>query len=260
MRKTLKPSLQYSLNRASENAGRSREIMIKAVFFDFYYTLCVWGKPLEESLQKIADRYQFEIDWKRYAAAVENLFAEASGTDPSTHSLLGTMQKIVDSYCEFIRQLGVQEHAEQMAWELLQAGHSLFAANVATLYDDVVPTLQRLKDDGYKLAIVSNWDTPLDPLAERLGIAHYFDIIVASHDERVRSAKPDPHIFEYTLNAVGVSAEETVHVGDTYEADIIGAEGVGIRPILIDRDEPYVDRWDETIRSLAELPELLNTT
>lgn len=257
MRKTLKPSLQYSLNRASENAGRSREIMIKAVFFDFYYTLCVWGRPLEESMQIIAERYQFEIDRERYAAAVENLFAEASDSDPTTHSLLGTMQKIVDSYCEFVRQLGVQEHAEQMAWELLQAGHSLFAANVATLYDDVVPTLQQLKDDGYKLAIVSNWDTPLDPLAERLGIAHYFDIIVASHDERVRSAKPDPYIFEYTLNAVGVSAEEAVHVGDTYEADIIGAQGVGIRPILIDREGSQLGRWDETIRSLAELPKLL---
>ncbi len=232
--------------------------MIKAVFFDFYRTLCVWGLPLEDSLQKIADRYQFEINWEHYAAAVENLFADASDSDPTTHSLLDTMQKIVDSYYEFVRQLGVQEHAEQMAWELLQAGHSLFAANVATLYDDVIPTLQRLRDDGYKLAIVSNWDTPLDPLAERLGIAHYFDIIVASHDTRVRSAKPDPHIFEYTLEAVGVSAEETVHVGDTYEADIIGAQGVGIRPILIDREEPHVDRWGETIRRLSELPELLN--
>ena len=232
--------------------------MIKAIFFDFYYTLCVWGRPLEESLQIIAERYQFEIDRERYDAAVENLFADASDTDPTTHSLLGTMEIIVDSYCKFVRELGVQEHVEQMAWELLQAGHSIFAANVATLYDDVVPTLQRLKDDGYKLAIVSNWDTPLDPLAERLGIAHFFDIIVASHDVRVRSAKPDPHIFEYTLNAVGVSAEETVHVGDTYEADIIGAQGVGIRPILIDREGSQKGRWDETIRSLAELPELLN--
>ena len=179
------------------------------------------------------------------------------GSDPAEHSILGTMQKIVDSYCEFIRQLGVQEHAEQMAWELLQAGHSLFAANVASLYNDTVPTLQRLHDDGYKLAIVSNWDTPLDPLTERLGIAKYFDVITASHDVRVRSAKPDPHIFEYTLKAVGVSAEETVHVGDTYEADIVGAREVGIRPILIDRENPHVDRWSETIRSLAELPELL---
>ena len=232
--------------------------MIKAVFFDFYRTLGVWGLPLEDSLQKIADRYEFEIDWERYAVAVQNLFADASDTDPANHSILVTMQTIVDSYCEFIRELGVKEHADQMAWELLQAGHSLFAANVATLYNDTVPTLQRLQDDGLKLAIVSNWDTPLDPLAERLGISKYFDVITASHDTRVLSAKPDPYIFEYTLKAVGVPAEETVHVGDTYETDITGAQGVGIRPILIDRDGTRTGTWKETIRALSELPELLN--
>lgn len=232
--------------------------MIKAVFFDFYKTLCVWEQPLDVSLQKIADRYQFEIDWKRYEIARENLYADASDSDPSNHLLAELMPQIVASYQEFIRQLGVETYIEQMAWELLQAGHSLFAANVATLYDDVVPTLQRLQDAELKLAIVSNWDTPLDPLTERLGIAHYFDTITASHDERVKSAKPDAHIFEYTLKSVGVSAEETVHVGDTYEADVIGARNVGIRPILIDRDSTQTGKWDETIQSLAELPEMLS--
>ena len=231
--------------------------MIKAVFFDFYYTLCVWGLPLEDSLQKIADRYKFEIDWDHFDDVVITLFSDASDTDPSNHSLLGTLDRIVESYSDFMKSLGVKEQAEQMAWELLQARHSLFAANVARLYDDVVPTLQRLKDDGYKLAIVSNWDTPLDPLAERLGIADYFDIIVASHDLRVRSAKPDPRIFKYTLKAVGVSADKAVHVGDTYEADIVGARDVGIRPILIDRVGSQQGKWHETIRSLAELPKLL---
>ena len=231
--------------------------MIKAVFFDFYYTLGVWSLPLEDSLQKIADRYGFDIDWELYTKAVQNLFADASDTDPSNHSLLDTLDTIVESYCEFIRELGVKEHADQIAWELLQAGHSLFAANVASLYNDTIPTLQQLQDDGYKLAIVSNWDTPLDPLLERLGIAEYFDVITASHDTRVRSAKPDAHIFEYTLKAVGVSADETAHVGDTFEADIVGARNVGIRPILIDREGAHPGKWHETIRSLSELPKLL---
>lgn len=232
--------------------------MIKAVFFDFYDTLCTWGQPLIVRLQKIADRYGFEIDTARYAAARENLYAEASGSDPTTHALLETMQEIIESYYEFVEALGVQEHVEQMTWELLQSEHSLFAANAATLYEDTVPTLQHLRDTGLKLAIVSNWDTPLDPLTERLGIAHYFDIIVASHDARVRSAKPDSRIFNYTLAAIGVSAEDAVHVGDTYEADIVGARNVGIRPILIDRDGTQGGRWDETIQSLSELPELLS--
>ena len=234
--------------------------MVEAIFFDFYKTLCVWGQPLETSLQKIADRYRFEIDWERYATARERLYADASGSDPTEHSLLGTMQEIVESYYEFIRELGVQEHIEQMTWELLQSEHSLFGATNATLYDDTIPTLQHLRNEGFKLAIVSNWDTPLDPLTERLGIAHYFDVIVASHDARVRSAKPDSHIFNYTLAAIGISAEETVHVGDTYEADIIGARNAGIRPILIDRDGSQIGKWDETvtIQSLSELPKLLS--
>ena len=124
---------------------------------------------------------------------------------------------------------------------------------------DSVPTLQHFRDEGFKLAIVSNLDTPLDPMTKRLGIAEYFDVIVASHDARVRSEKPDPHIFNYALAAVGVSAEEAVHVGDTYAADIVGAQGVGIRPILLDRGGTQVGRWKETIRSLADLPELLSS-
>ena len=231
--------------------------MIKALFFDFYWTLGVWGQPLEDRVQKIAERYDFEIDWDKYSIAVKSLYGDASGSDPKTHSLLGTMERIVKSYGEFIKQLGVDKHVGQITWELLQSEHSLFGANNAILYDDTVPTLKHLKEDGYKLAIVSNWDTPLFPLLERLDIAHYFDTITASHDERVRSAKPDPHIFEYTLKKVGVTAEETVHVGDTFEADIVGAQGVGIRPILIDRDGSQQGRWDETIQTLTELPELL---
>ena len=231
--------------------------MIKAVFFDFYYTLCVWGRSLKPRVQEITARYGIEIDWERYAAARENLYSDASGSDPTTHDLLENMQRIVNSYRDFLSELGVEDYLDQMTWELLQSEHSLFAASAATLYDDTVPTLQHLRDAGFKLAIVSNWDTPLDPLTERLGIADYFDAITASHDERVKSAKPDPHIFNYTLAKVGVSAEEVVHVGDTYEADIVGARNAGIRPILIDRDGTQPEKWKETIQNLSELPGLL---
>ncbi len=235
--------------------------MIKAVFFDFYKTLFVHeAHSFERSLRKIAERYRVEINWERFETAMERLFASTSAPAPTTdYSLLEFSITVMMQECEFIRELGIQEQVEQIAWELLQsAGHPLFASvNSAALYDDVVPTLQRLRDAGFKLAIVSNWDTPLDPLAERLGIAHYFDIIVASHDARVRSAKPDSHIFNWTLTAVGVSAEEAVHVGDTYGADIVGAQGVGIRPILLDRDNTQTGRWEETIQSLTELPDLL---
>lgn len=231
--------------------------MVKTVFLDFYKTLYFHRHTLEENLRRIAARYRVEINWERFETAQKGLFADTAVFDPATYSLMESLMTIVKRQCEFIRELGVHEYADQIAWELLQSGHFLFAANSGTLYDDVVPTLQHLRDAGFKLVIVSNWESTLDPLTERLGIAEYFDAVVASHDVRVRSEKPDPHIFNYALTAVGASAEEVVHVGDTYEADIVGAEGVGIRPILLDRDGTQAGRWKETIRSLAELPKLL---
>jgi len=232
--------------------------MVRAVFFDFYQTLCFHRHSLAENLERIAERYGVEVNWERCETALKSLFAGTSAPAPTPHySLLESSITVMLRECEFIREVGIEKHVEQIAWELLQSGHYLFAANSATLYDDVVPTLERFRDEGFKLAIVSNWDTPLDPLTERLGIADYFDAIIASHDVRVRSEKPDPHIFNYALAAVGVSAEEVVHVGDTYEADIVGAKGVGIRPILLDRDSTQAGRCDETIQCLTELPEML---
>ena len=234
--------------------------MVKAVFFDFYKTLFVHEEQsFERSLRKIAARYGVEINWERFETAMERLFANTSSPAPTTdYSLLESSIAVMMRECEFIREVGIENHVEQIAWELLQfAGHPLFAANNTILYNDAVPTLEYLQSAGFKLAIVSNWDTPLDPLTERLGIADYFDAIVASHDARVRSEKPDPHIFNYALAAVGVSAEDAVHVGDTYQADIVGARDVGIRPILLDRDNTQTGRWEETIQNLAELPKML---
>lgn len=232
--------------------------MIKAVFLDFYHTLYFHEHgSFQTSVAAIAARYGVAVNWDRYAAAARSLFRDTGvsglGTGLPTEPLLQQVMRVMHRECAFIRELGIQEHVEQIAWELLQSGHPLFAPPPGELYADVVPTLQRLRGEGFKLAIVSNWDTPLGPLVEWLGITEYFDAIVASHDARVRSEKPDPHIFNYALAAVGVSPAEAVHVGDTYGADVVGARHVGIRPILLDRDGEQAGIWKETIRSLSEL-------
>ena len=50
------------------------------------------------------------------------------------------------------------------------------------------------------------------------------------------SQKPHPPIFEAALRKAGVHPSEAVHVGDQYNSDVVGARGVGIKPVLIDRD------------------------
>ena len=230
---------------------------IGAVFFDFFATLIFWTQPLRVTLRKIADRYQLRLDWSVYDEA-RAILTEAYESSKPTDNIRDTISKQLEGCCAMLRKLGVHEHVEQIAWEVLQYEHALFSRNNATLYEDVLPTLDRLQQMNLKMGIISNWDTPLHAMVEELGLAPYFDVVVASHDQRVRSAKPDAAIFEYALNAVGVSAEEAVHIGDSFEADIMGAHAAGIRAILLDRDGTQTGRWEETIQTLHALPDLLS--
>jgi HAD superfamily hydrolase (TIGR01549 family) len=230
--------------------------MTKLVSFDFFGTLIFWTQPLHVTIRKIAERYQLNLDWAVYDKARE-IMTEAYEASKPTDNILDTMTRQVEACCAFLKKLGVCEHVEQMAWEVLQYEHAMFSRNNASLYDDVLPTLNRLREVGLKMVIVSNWDTPLYNTVEALGIERYFDAIVASHDRRVCCAKPNPEIFFHALKPVGALPGEAVHIGDSYESDIIGAQAAGIRAILLDREGTQNRRWRETIRNLHVLPDLV---
>jgi putative hydrolase of the HAD superfamily len=70
--------------------------------------------------------------------------------------------------------------------------------------------------------------------------------------------KPNPLIFQAALQRAVVDASEAVHVGDQYKMDVVGARGVGINPILIDRYNLYPEVSDcPRIRNLSELADYL---
>ena len=102
------------------------------------------------------------------------------------------------------------------------------------LYPDVDPTLSRLKKDGYSMGLVSNAPADTGKAVEALGLSKYLDSVVISGV--VGYSKPNPKIFSIALEEVGAAPVEAVHVGDLYEADIVGARNAGIRGLLIDRN------------------------
>ena len=71
--------------------------------------------------------------------------------------------------------------------------------------------------------------------------------------------KPHPSIFVAALEALGVRADETAMVGDSYEDDIEGARSLGMRAILLDRDGLRPDEQDR-IDTLLALPAALGLT
>lgn len=101
------------------------------------------------------------------------------------------------------------------------------------VYPDVRPTLDSLRALGARLAVVSNWDSRLPALLERLGLARYFDAIVVSHLEGVE--KPHPELFRRALERLGAAPGAALHVGDVPELDVDGAAAAGVQAVLVDR-------------------------
>ena len=101
-------------------------------------------------------------------------------------------------------------------------------------YPDAAPALRRLREAGLTVVCVSNWDISLEQVLDRCGLADLLDGTISSAQAGAR--KPDPAIFSAALELAGCKAAEAVHVGDTAEEDVAGAEAAGIRVLLLDRD------------------------
>ena len=116
----------------------------------------------------------------------------------------------------------------------IEAFRSAFASPSAwRVFDDVPSTMEVLRRRGCRLGVVSNWDSRLPGLLDRLGLAVHFDSVVCSAIERVE--KPHPRIFERVVEELGVPAAEILHVGDDIRADYQGATAAGMSALWIDR-------------------------
>jgi len=126
------------------------------------------------------------------------------------------------------------------------------------LTEPIVPDVLKELKKSYLIGLISNTGrTPgrvLLTLLERLKIKEYFDFYVFSDEILMR--KPDPRVFQIALNKAQVLPEETVHIGDSYRMDYVGAKNVQINAILyapgalLPQGEPFV-------RSFQEIPEAL---
>ncbi len=120
------------------------------------------------------------------------------------------------------------------------------------LFQDVPPVLEVLHAAGLKLGVVSNFEEWLEHLLEELDVTRYFDVRVISGIEGIE--KPDPRIFSLALERAGVTAEETVYVGDNPMFDVDPAAAVGMFPVLIDRRNRHPGAPGVRITSMADLP------
>lgn len=124
------------------------------------------------------------------------------------------------------------------------------------LFPDAVPALDELRTRGVRLGVISNFESWLGVMLEKLGLTEYFDVLAISGD--LGWEKPDPRIFKWAMDEAGTEPHECLHVGDSPHFDAIPASELGMHGVLIDRQ----DRWNElegdfarisTLRDLASI-------
>lgn len=144
--------------------------------------------------------------------------------------------------------------SEATAAALVELHHYHTASNLWEYVPDaVVPVLERLRAAGLRLVVVSNANGTLRRHMERLDLTRRFDWVLDSADEGVE--KPDPRFFEIALERSGARPETTIHVGDLYYVDVVGARNAGLRGVLFDAADLRPDADCPRIRSLEELVE-----
>jgi HAD superfamily hydrolase (TIGR01549 family) len=121
--------------------------------------------------------------------------------------------------------------------------------------DGAAEALDDLRAAGLRLSLASNAEPLLRRRLGELGLEHRFDHLAISGEIGIE--KPDARFFTGALDALGVSADSAIHVGDLYEVDVVGARSAGLDAVLVDAADLSTDRDCARIRSLAELPALI---
>ena len=200
--------------------------MIRAVLFDVDFTLARPGPELmPEGYVSCGARRGLELDASRYERA-----RDAAFVDLQHHPELDHDEEIWIAFTERIvlGMGGTQPAAHDVAVELTSRWkqHTNFE-----LYEDTLPTLLRLRDQGLKLGLVSNSARDVREFA----VHHGLDVDAGISSFHHGKTKPHASIFRAVLDLLEVEPHEALMVGDSVDDDIEGARAAGLQAVLLDR-------------------------
>lgn len=121
-------------------------------------------------------------------------------------------------------------------------------------FDFTQETLRHLRELGYRLGLISNWDGSAREVLAHNGLDEAFDVIVISSEVGIE--KPDPKIFELALSRGNVTPQQSLYIGDNYYDDVVGSRKAGMSCLLIN---PYQQRgieeltYDNVIASIQDV-------
>jgi HAD superfamily hydrolase (TIGR01549 family) len=227
--------------------------MIKAVFLDFYNTLASYSPPREavyiDSSRELGINVEAKALFNSLSAA-DIFYRNENSQSPVDKRPL---EEQINFYIEYITRIvngaGAQISRDQALKTLAKIREYKWEFKV---YSDALPALDILKQRGLIVGLISNVAQDMESTYDKLGLQPYLDFKVTSAEAGFD--KPSPEIFLAALKKAAVKPEEVLYVGDQYQIDVVGARGVGITALLIDRNDYFTDITDcPRIHSLAEI-------
>ncbi|UHG91651.1 YjjG family noncanonical pyrimidine nucleotidase [Spirosoma oryzicola] len=230
--------------------------MYKHLFFDLDHTLWDFDRNSAESITELFETFRL-VD-----------LGIPSAEEFSRHFVTINRQLWADYDKNLIEHSYIRQHRFPLVFQALGVDESAVHADLNTEYLRILPrkphllesareVLDYLKEKGYVMHIITNGFAEIQAIKmDSAEIAHYFTHVVTS--ENANAKKPNPLVFQYAMEISGTNAQESLMIGDNYEADIMGAKGVNLdtvfynpQGLLVD-DQPTYDirHWKELIAIL----------
>jgi putative hydrolase of the HAD superfamily len=233
--------------------------VIKAVFFDWFNTLAHFEPPRHQLYRQAFQEFDIEISPQQILRGIltgDQHYFEENAKSPLEKRSSAEQTEVYLHYPKAILAEAGVEAPRELPLKILKIVRQQFKGATFALFDDVLSTLKTLKEQSIILGLITNLTKDMNPICHKLGLEPYLDFVVTSQE--VGADKPKSPIFLAALDKARVNASKAVHVGDQYNIDVVGARGVGIAPILIDRYDTYPEVSDcPRIHNLSELAQFL---
>jgi len=239
--------------------GAARERRYQAILFDMGHTLVYFEPPEEVIVQTTLRAVGEERTTEEILAAVRLVWGDdyrdaATSTFPATpeydhETSFRQTRRLLDRL-----GLGTEPDIVRAYSAAVEAAFS--RPGVIRAFPEAAPVLAALREQGYRLGIVSNWSWNLRDRVPQAGLDGFFEIVWAS--AYAGCIKPHPGIFHQVLAQMSLAAGSALYVGDAYQYDVVGARNAGIDVALLDRKGTAGDPDCPVIRDLWGVFDLLH--
>ncbi|MFW9999162.1 MAG: HAD family hydrolase [Candidatus Hodarchaeota archaeon] len=253
-------------------------MIIKGIIFDFGFTLFYFDNPsveryyecfkkgLLKSIGILKEKHVWndsltnEVFIKKFSKEREHFFRKSIKTKlefPTSFIFQSVLESLKDEKIIY----NLDNLTESAYKELAELYHSC-EEDEWEPFENTKETLKELAIKSLKIALISNHPnhTTIKNMLKKHGLLKYFNVVITS--AKYGKRKPDPNIFYYTLEKMGLKNQgnSVIMCGDEY-ADIIGAQRANLQSILLERKYkfPFEREIDvSNLRKIKNISEILD--